>query len=44
MIDSLWMTRNQGVVHVLNEEALVVIVEVTKKAGFNGALLHSNVL
>jgi hypothetical protein len=43
VVDGLWVTRNQGVIHVLDEEALIAIVKVPKETGFNRALLHSNV-
>jgi hypothetical protein len=37
------MTSDEGVVHILDEEAFIAVKKVPKEAGFGGALLHADV-
>jgi hypothetical protein len=38
------MASDEGVVHILDEEAFLAIEKVPKEAGFSGALFHADVL
>jgi hypothetical protein len=38
------MASDEGVIHILDEEAFVAVEKVSKKAGFCGTLSHAYVL
>jgi hypothetical protein len=38
------MASDEGVVHILDEEAFIAVEKVPKEAGFGGTLLHADVL